>query len=108
MPFAKHRFDLSAMEFRDALSIRYCRTSLALPALCDGCGAPFTLEHALDYKKVGLVTLRHDKVRDALGDIAAMAYRGVTREPIVQEADNSQSIPALVADLRVGGMATTG
>ena len=33
-----------------------------------------------------------------------MAYRGVTREPIVQEADNSQSIPALVADLRVSGV----
>ena len=74
MPIAKHHFDLSAVEFRDALSLRYCRPSLGLPANCDGCNAPFSLEHALDCKKGGLVIQRHNEVRDALGDIATMAY----------------------------------
>ena len=34
---------------------------------------------------VGLVTQCHNKVRDALGDLAALAYRNVIGEPIVQE-----------------------
>ena len=89
MPIPKHHFDLSAAEFRDALSLCYCRPSLGLPAICDGCGAPFSLEHALDCKKGGLVIQRHNEVRDALGDIAAKAYREVTKEPIVREADDS-------------------
>ena len=104
MPIAKHHFDLSAAEFRDALSLRYCRPSLGLPAICDGCGAPFSLEHALDCKKGGLVIQRHNEVRDALGDIAAKAYREVTKEPIIREADDTQSITALVADLRIRGV----
>ena len=104
MPIAKHHFDLSAAEFRDALSLRYCRPSLGLPAICDGCSAPFSLEHALDCKKGGLVIQRHNEVRDALGDIAAKAYQEVTKEPIIREADDTQSITALVADLRIRGV----
>ena len=82
MPIARHHFDLSAVEFRDALAIRYGRPLKRMPATCNGCGAPFDLVHALDCKKGGLVTQRHE-VRDALGDIAALAFKEVTREPIV-------------------------
>ena len=53
---------------RDALSLRY---------------------HRIDYKKGGLVNQRHNKVRDALGDLAAIVYKDVVRKPIVQEADDS-------------------
>ncbi len=104
MPIARHQFDLSAVEFRDALAIRYGRPLLRMPASCDGCGAPFDLGHALDCKKGGLVTQRHNEVRDALGDIAAMAYKEVVREPIVRDADDARGIPALVADLGVRGV----
>ena len=104
MPIARHQFDLSAAEFRDALAIRYSRPLLRMPANCDGCGAPFDLTHALDCKKGGLVTQRHNEVRDALGDIAGMAYREVIREPIVRDANDSAGIPALVADLGVRGV----
>ena len=39
-----------------------------------GCGATFDLGHALDCKEGELVTQRHNVVRDALGDIASLAY----------------------------------
>ena len=55
---------------RDALSLRY---------------------HRIDYKKGGLVNQRHNKVRDALGDLAAIVYKDVVRKPIVQEADDSSA-----------------
>ena len=75
-----------------------------LHSVCDGCGELFTLGHALDCKKGGLVTQRHNEVRDALGDIAALAYRDVVHEPIVRESDESRGINALVADLRIRGV----
>ena len=40
-------------------------------------------------------------MRNALGDIAALAYREVTKEPIVKEPDETRNLPALVADLGV-------
>ena len=47
------------------------------------------------------VAQRHNEVRDALGDIAALAYREVVREPVVREADEAREIPALGVDLDV-------
>ena len=47
--------------------------------------------HAIDCKKGGLVTQRYNEVRDALGDIAALAYKEVTREPVVRRQGRSQS-----------------
>ena len=44
------------------------------------------------------------EVWDALGDIAALAYRDVVREPIVRESNESRGINALVAELRVRGV----
>ena len=73
-----------------------------MPASCDGCGGDFSLTHALDCHKGGLVTQRHNEVRDALGDLAALGYREVFREPIVCDGDNDS--PALIADLGVRGV----
>ena len=66
---ARHQFDLSAQEFRDALAIRYQKQLLGIPPQCDGCSAPFDLAHALSCRKGGLVTQRHNEVRDAFGDL---------------------------------------
>ena len=71
-------------------------------ATCDGCGAPFDLVHALDCKKGGLVTPAPQ--RGELGDIAALAFKEVIREPVVREADEASGISALVADLSVRGI----
>ena len=69
---------------------------------CVGCGSEFSLSHALDCHKGHLVTQSHNEVRDALGDLAALAYRDVIREPIVQEGGDNG--PALIADLGIRGV----
>ena len=108
LPLACHHFDLSEVEFRDALALRYHRPLLRMSSQCDGCGAPFSLTHALDCRKGGLVTQRHNEIRDALGDLAAMGFKEVLREPVVRESDDTLGIPALIADLSVeGSLATT-
>ena len=102
LPLTHHLFDLSAQQFHDALCLRYYHPMSLLPASCDGCGGDFSLTHALDCHKGGLVTQHHNEVRDALGDLAALGYREVVREPIVCVGDNDS--PALIADLGVGGV----
>ena len=104
LPLAHHRFDLSAQEFRDALCLLYHRPLSLMPARCDGCGEDFGLTHALDCRKGGLVTQRHSKIRDALGDLATLGYREVVWEPLVSDGDDSS--PALIADLGVRGVWT--
>ena len=104
IPTSKHHFDLSAQEFRDALALRYKKPLLCVPSICDGCGASFDLSHALICRKGGLVTQRHNEIRDALGDLSSLAWSQVKKEPIVKEADESSRSPALVADLSVRGV----
>ena len=73
MPLESHHFDLSPQEFRDALALRYRKPLLDFPPLCDGCGTPFTVEHALDCCVGGLVRQCYNEVRDAVGDLASLA-----------------------------------
>ena len=77
IPAARHQFDLSAQEFRDALAIRYKKPLLGIPPQFDGCSAPFDLAQALSCRKGGLVTQRHSEVRDAFGDLASLAWNQV-------------------------------
>ena len=102
LPVVRHNFDLSAVEFRDALAIRYRKPLLNIPSDCDGCGATLSLSHALSCRKGGLVIQRHNEIRDAFGDLAALAWSQVKKEPIVKEPSSSN--PALIADLAVRGV----
>jgi hypothetical protein len=55
--------ELSAQEFQDAILMRYGLVPPDLPLTCDGCNAPFTLQHALlCCKKGSLVISRHNKI----------------------------------------------
>ena len=104
-PVSSFGFALSEREFRDALALRYYRPIVALPAMCDGCGDPTSVNHALNCRKGGLIIRRHNEVRDALGEILAMAYGNqIIKEPIISEADVSKNTPGLVADLAVRGL----
>ena len=98
-----NHFDLSAQEFRDALAIRYRKPLLNLPPKCDGCGAPSSLDHFLICRRGGLVVRRHNEIRDAIGDLAALAWGQVRRETVVIEAEDQQS-ETLIADLCVRGV----
>ena len=76
---------------------------LNLPGCCDGCGAIFTIDNALDCCFGGLVTHRHNEVHDAFGDLSSLVWGPVHRERIVQEAsDDGHGI--LKADLAVRGV----
>lgn len=106
MPLASDGFDLSATQFRDALSLRYAHIPQDLPMSCDGCGAAFDLSHALNCKKGGLVKKGHDDVRDVVAGIANLAWGGAVVEPVMREAANGHS--TLVGDIMVNGVWESG
>ena len=104
MPLENHHFDLSPQEFRDALALQYRKLLLYLPPLCDRCGAPFTVKHALDCLVGGLVRQCHNEVRDAVGDLASLTWGQVTKEPVVCESSTDPSSVTLIAEFRIRGV----
>ena len=93
---------MSAQEFRDGLALHYRKPLLSLPSVCDGCGTPFSVEHSLDCCFGGLVTSRHNEVRDAFGDLASLVWSPVIKEPVV--CDGSAGADTLITDLCVRGV----
>ena len=96
LPLAQY---LSPQQFRDALSLRYNRSLMLMLPTGDGCGAAFTLSHAMDCRRGGLVVRRHNEICDALGDLACLAYKDVIQEPIVCDGDADG--PGPIVDLGV-------
>ena len=58
-----------------------------MKSVCDGCGEDFTISHALDCKKGGLVAHRHNDFRDL--NINLFHKSGLTQkpeEPVLKES----------------------
>ena len=74
---------LSAEEFRDNLRLRCGLEPQHLPARCDGCSDRFTVEHALQCRKGGLILQRHDDLAGEWHQLCAEALKpcAVTDEP---------------------------
>ena len=66
--------DLGAQEWRDALFLRYGLEPPDLPKYCDVCNAKFTIYHALDCRRVGLVTALHNELQYGVADLAGKAF----------------------------------
>ena len=64
--------------------------------------APFSVEHSLDCCFGGLVTRRHNEVRDAFGDLASLVWSPVIKKPVV--CDGSAGADTLITDLCVRGV----
>ena len=62
LPLEDQGFTLNKGKFRDALAIRYNAPLRGLPSRCP-CGQPFDMNHAMNCKRGGLVTIRHN-IRD--------------------------------------------
>ena len=50
-------------EWSDAHFLQYGLEPPDLPKYCDGCNAKFTIFHALNCKRGGLVTVRKNEIR---------------------------------------------
>ena len=73
-PSTVNETELGAQEWRTALSLRYGLEPPDLPTYCDGCQAKFSISHALDCKKDGLVTACHNELRDGVSNLTGKAF----------------------------------
>ena len=74
LPSTVNGTELGSHEWRDALFLRYGLYPPDLPKYCDRCEERFSISHALDCKKGGLVTARHNELRDGVVDLAGKAF----------------------------------
>ena len=73
--------------FRDAVALRYGRIPPKMKSVCDGCGEDFTISHALDCKKGGLVAHRHNDFRDLnINLLHKSGLTQITEEPVLKES----------------------
>jgi hypothetical protein len=113
LPSTVNGTELSAQEFRDAVSMRYGLVPPDLPQKCDGCDAPFTLQHALCCKKGGLVISRHNEIRDELIHMAgkAMTPSAIRDEPLIRTgrvAEKTMTCPTIGIDSKLKENDVTG
>ena len=66
--------ELGAQEWRDAVFLHYGLEPPDLPKNCNGCNDRFSICHALNCKRGGLVTARHNELRDGVADLAGRAF----------------------------------
>ena len=88
-----------AQEWRDALFLRYGRKPPDLPTRCDVFQAKLLISHALDYKKGGLVTVRHNELRDGVSDLAGKAFTPshVRNDPLIYSGRSVKRTKAVTA-----------
>ena len=83
------------------MALRYGLPLTNLPVKCDGSGEDFHVQQALICKKGGLITQRHNEIRDLLGDLSCLAWAYTQKEPAIREHSENQK--ALSADLLIRG-----
>ena len=81
---------MSRDEWLDNTWLRYGFKPMGICSHCDGGATPFTVEHGLSCKKGGLVSVRHDDVRDEAGALAGQALTTgkITYEPSISYGRN--------------------
>ena len=91
--------ELGAQEWRDALFLRYGLETPDLPTNCDGCQAKFSISHALDSKKGGLVTACHNELRDGVEDLVGKSFTPshVRDNPLIYSGHNVKRTKAAPA-----------
>ena len=89
LPLKEQGFNLNKGEFRDALAIRYNRNIKGLPSNCP-CGQKYTLDHALNCKLGGFVTIRHNTIRDFEANLLRQTCKDVEVEPALQPLEGEQ------------------
>ena len=95
-PSTVNRTALGAQEWLDAAFLRYGLELLDLPKYCDSCNAWFSICHALDCNRDGLVTARHNELCEGVAYLAGKAFAPshVRNDPFIYQGCTMKSMKA--------------
>ena len=83
LPLVSYNYYLDKRTFWDSIRTRYNLPIKRLPDKCV-CSKPFDVEHALNCKKGGFITNRHNSVRDITANLLQEITNDVQIEPILE------------------------
>ena len=112
LPLKDHGFWLSKQDFRDALALRYDWRLENTPLTCV-CGRDFAADHAMICPFGGFPTIRHNEVRDIIGNLLSEVCSNVAVEPLLKplsgevfQARSTTTSQEARSDLRATGFWT--
>ena len=91
LPITEHGYELMKQEFWDTTKIRYNWLLDEIPSQCI-CEVSFDVTHALFCKNSGLITLRHNEVRNITSELSDEVCVNARKEPILQKV-NDEDFP---------------
>lgn len=80
LPLKEQGFNLNKQEFRDAIAMRYGLPVFGIPDYC-ACGSNFNVDHAMQCKKGGFISQRHNEIRDLTANLLKEVCTDVQIEP---------------------------
>ena len=87
LPVQSQGLNLTKGEFHDALCLRYQKNINNLPSLCP-CGKEYNVTHAMNCKRGGFITARHNTIRDLECNLLKIVTPDVECEPMLQPVIN--------------------
>ena len=96
LPLEEYGFALNKSEFRDSINLRYNKPLKGLPTTCP-CGQRYDMNHAMNCKRGGFVTIRHNNIRDYEASLLSKIAADVEVEPELQPVEG-ENIAGLVGD----------
>ena len=97
LPLQSMGYVLNKQEFRDSIFLRYGWMIPNTPAYC-GCKAKNNIDHTLNCKLGGYVTMRHNNIRDLEASLLREVCRDIKVEPELLPIGNVETQSANKAD----------
>ena len=89
IPLKEQGLNLNRAEFNDAMCLRYDKPLKNLPSKCP-CGKKFTTTHAMNCKRGGFISARHDNIRNFTARLLKEVCNDVQIEPPLQPTGGAQ------------------
>ncbi|KAL7479888.1 hypothetical protein ACHAW6_005603 [Cyclotella cf. meneghiniana] len=98
--------ELTKTEWLDIIALQYGYGSPHLPSCCNGCSEGFTVKHALNCKKGGLIGICHDDTHNELAHLNSLTFSNV--HVMIKPTNASKETQATVPFPRRSPNATLG
>ena len=84
LPITEFGFELSKQQIWDSIRLRFGWEISNLPTSCP-CGSEFDIQHSMSWKKGGVISIRHNDLRDLTANIMSEVCKETPLTPLPGE-----------------------